>query len=103
MFDLKRVLAAYQQGEARARALARASSEWWMEELELNTDLALEEATLAVRSAVHGQLREALHHANWACAWERREYGQCPLWGPLRQAVRAVARQGQRRLAEAPC
>jgi hypothetical protein len=58
MFDRQRVLAAYQQGVARARALARASSEWWMEELELDTDREL----LRQLAALFQPLRAAVKH-----------------------------------------
>jgi hypothetical protein len=93
MYSLEPILNAYHQGQERTRDLARSSTEWWLEDLELATDLALEEATRAVRSVQHGHLREALHHANWACAWERREYVKDTIWRPLRLAVRSAAKK----------
>ncbi len=90
MEKLESIAVAYRLGREREAAGARSAAEWWLEEMELPTERAEAEAARAFRSARHGDLLQALCHAEQACRLEKEEYRDCPTWQPLHQAILAA-------------
>jgi len=80
--------------------LARATSgkeaaDWqaaahWLSRIELAAQEAETEAGIALALATTGQLREALIHAQRACAIETRYHPSQPVWQPFSQALEQV-------------
>jgi hypothetical protein len=66
--------------------------EWDLDEDFPPLEQAENEAILAYVAATEGNLEGALSHARSACQFERQEYGDCPTWRPLRNAIEAGLR-----------
>ena len=87
MNAFERIRKAYLAGARREASADRAGAFWYLEEIAPPTERAEEAAVQAYLAAERGEYHIAVGFAAVACELEHAEYGDCPTWRPLREAV----------------